>query len=162
MAVAKSNEVGVAVPGLNALLRDLNKLPKEYRDEMRQQSRAIARRHMVPAFRLAAINHVQEGWRGILADSVREISDRIPGVAIGYQGAAWRLSGGYKGKKRGATPTMLRYPTHRGDRGNSFAPFTRTNWLAEALPAYAPRAMQDWSDAIGRVCADFNDGKVYG
>ena len=44
------------IEGLNPLLRDLRKLGKEAAKELRQASRTIADRHMVPAFQNAALN----------------------------------------------------------------------------------------------------------
>lgn len=174
MAVKSITAVEVEIPGLNRLLRDLGKLDKEYKDELRKSSKWIAERYMVPAFKLAAINYAGP-WGEVLAGSVRAGRDRIPKVMIGSNAKSNRLGGGYKRRTvgfawegrtasslKGATPTMVRYPSHSGDRGDSFAPFQATNWLAKARPTYLPNALRAWGDAVNRVCKDFNDGTTYG
>jgi hypothetical protein len=47
----------------------------------------------------------------------------------------------------GATPTMVRYPSSSGERGDSFAPFERTNWLSKTR-SYAPAAILEWGRAV--------------
>jgi hypothetical protein len=161
--VSNSRAVDTVIPGLNRLLRDLNKLPKEYKDELRDASQDIATRLMVPAWQAAAMT-VGGAWGKLLSDSIRAKRDRIPAVTIGYTGQVWRLSGGRDekwGSRTGANPTMLRWPTHSGDRGASFAPFVRTGWMNLARPAYIGPAMGEWADAVSRVCRDFNNGPDY-
>lgn len=137
------------IPGLNRLLRDLRALPKEAQAELRDASQDIATRLMVPAWRAAAM---QAGpWGPKIADSVRAKRDRIPAVNIGGN-----RRGAFSG---GASPTMVRYPSHAG-RVRSAIPeaFTRTGWIKAAKPAYIGPAMQEWGDAVSRVCRDWNRG----
>lgn len=137
------------VPGLNRLLRDLRALPKEAQAELRDASQDIATRLMVPAWRAAAM---QAGpWGPKIADSVRAKRDRIPAINIG---------GGRRGTfSGGASPTMVRFPSHAG-RVRQAIPdaFQRTGWIRAAKPAYIGPAMQEWGDAVSRVCRDWNRG----
>lgn len=145
-----------AIPGLNRLLRDLRALPKEYQAELRTASQAIADRHMVPAWRTAAMN--AGPWGPRIAASVRSRRDRVPVVVIG---ANRRTFSG------GASPTMVRYPSNAGQdsragvRGYLPPAFTRTDWMVNVSRAYIGPAVQEWGDAVGRVCRDFNTGTTY-
>jgi hypothetical protein len=140
------------VPGLNRLLRDLRGLPKEYQAELRDASQDIATRLMVPAWQAAAM---QAGpWGPKIAASVRAKRDRIPAVNIGGN-----RRGTFSG---GASPTMVRFPSHAG-RVRSSIPeaFQRTGWIRAAKPAYIGPAMGEWAAAVSRVCRDFNNGPDY-
>ena len=132
--------VDAYIEGLNPLLADLRKLGKVANKELRDASRVIADRHMVPAWKDAALK-VGGGWGDVLADSVRAGSDRIPKVQIGRNRKI--LSGG-------ASSTMLRYPSDSGNAGASTAPFQRTNWIAQAR-SYQKPALQEWGQAVDRV-----------
>ena len=137
------------IPGLNGLLRDLRKLPKDAQGELRSASVVIANRHMVPAWRAAALR--AGPWGHVIAESVRARRDRVPAVIIG---------GGRKKFSGGATATMVRYPSARGRvRPSIPAAFTRTDWMRSVRPAYIGQAVQEWGDAVGRVCRDFNHGR---
>ncbi len=103
------------IEGLNPLLRDLRKLGKEAGKELRQASRQIADRHMVPAFQNAALN-VGGEWGDILASDIRSGLDRLPKVSIGKQ---------KKVTSGGASSNMLRYPTDTGNARDSNAPFEK-------------------------------------
>lgn len=139
-----------AVPGLNRLLRDLRKLPKESQAELRDASRDIADRHMVPAWREAAMG--AGPWGPAIAGSVRARRDRVPTVVIGSNRRT--LSGG-------GAPTMVRFPSAFGQvRPTIPAAFTRTEWMSKVKPAYIGPAMGEWSAAVSRVCRDFNNGVI--
>lgn len=127
------------VEGLNDVLRALRKMPKEANAELRQASRQIADRHMVPAWREAALH--AGPWGEVIADSVRSKSDRIPAVLIG---------GNRKAFSGGASATMVRYPSSSGQARESFAPFEQTNWL-QYVRAYQPAALQEWAHAVDRI-----------
>jgi len=128
------------VSGLNEILRDFRALGKVAQKELRQSSKTIAEIHMVPAWKNAALNYAGP-WGPDIADSVRAGADRIPKVMIG-------------GKKRtmrgGATPNMVRYPSSTGKRGNSFAPFERTEWLTKTR-TYQEPALEEWARAVDRI-----------
>ena len=132
--------VDAYIEGLNPLLADLRKLGKVANKELRDASRVIADRHMVPAWRDAAMK-VGGGWGEVLADSVRSGSDRLPKVQIGRNRKI--LSGG-------ASSTMLRYPSDTGKRRDSPAPFEQTNWIAKAR-SYQKPALEEWGQAVDRV-----------
>lgn len=128
------------VSGLNELLRDFSKLGKVAQKELRLSSKTIAERHMVPAWKNAALNYAGP-WGEDIADSVRAGSDRLPTVKIG---------GKRKTMRGGATPNMVRYPSSTGERGNSFAPFENTNWIGQTR-TYQEPALEEWSRAVDRI-----------
>lgn len=137
------------VSGLNELLRDFRQLGKEAAKELRQSSKTIAEQHMVPAWKNAALGGAG-AWGQDIADSVRAGADRIPKVMIG---------GNRKVTSGGASPTMLRYPSDKGDRGRAArgarnrmpAAFgSGTDWIQEARD-YQPRALQEWANAVDRI-----------
>ena len=144
-----------AIPGLNRLLRDLRSLPRESQAELRDASQKIADRWMVPAWRQAAQG--AGSYADAVAGSVRSRRDRVPAVVIGSNRRT--LSGG-------ASPTMVRYPSNRGQdtrsgrSGRMPAAFTRTDWMDNVQPAYIGPAMREWGDAVSSVCRDFNNGSV--
>ncbi len=130
------------IEGLNELLRALNKLPKEANKELKASSKVIAERHMVPAWRDAALNYAGP-WGEKIAASVKAGTDRIPVVRIG---------GNRKVFSGGASATMVRYPSDSGEGGASFAPFEQTNWIAKRAP-YQEKALDEWGQAVDRVIA---------
>ena len=132
--------VDAYIEGLNPLLADLRKLGKVANKELRGASRVIAERHMVPAWKDAALK-VGGDWGDILADSVRAGSDRLPKVQIGRN---------RKVTSGGASSNMLRYPTDTGNARGSLAPFEKTNWIAKAR-SYQKPALQEWGQAVDRV-----------
>lgn len=136
----------VRVEGLDTMLRNLRWLPKEAQKDLRAASKDIARNHMVPAWKEAAIEGAGP-WGPAIASSVRAGSDRVPKVMIGKN--TGKVSGG-------ATPTMLRYPSDKGDRGRAAkgarnrmpAAFgSGTDWISQSR-SYTPKAMKEWNDAI--------------
>jgi hypothetical protein len=139
------------IPGLNALLRDIGKLPKAAQGELRDASADIATRHMLPAWRAAAMR--AGPWGPKLAASIRVRRDRVPALVIG---------GGRKVYSGGATASMARFPSHAGRvRPSIPAAFTRTGWMSTVYPAYIGQAVGEWSDAVNRVVRDFNRGRDY-
>ena len=137
------------VEGLNGLLRDLRKLPKDASKELRDSSKTIANKHMVPAWKNAAIQGAGP-WGNDIANSVRAGSDRVPKIMIG---------GNRSVTSGGATPTMLRYPSDKGNRAraakgaiNRMPPAfgAGTDWISKARD-YQPAAIQEWGKAVDRV-----------
>ena len=126
------------VEGLNALLRDFNKLGKVAKTEMKDASRVIAERHMVPAYKREArkVPH----WGQDLAGSVRSRNDRIPSVSIGFAKRAF---------SNGASTNMVRYPTDTG-RGKGSRdltgvdPLIEIDWLCNASASYQRPALPEW------------------
>ena len=146
-----AKEFDVYIEGLNPLLQDLRKLGKLANKELRSSSKTIAERHMVPAWKQAALK-AGGGWGQVLADDIRAGSDRLPKVMIGKN---------KKVTRGGASSNMLRWPTDTGDkdgkkwgkdntRVGSPAPFKKTNWIAKAR-AYQKPALQEWGQAVDRV-----------
>ena len=138
----------VYIEGLGPLLRDLSKLGKVAGKELRQSSKVIAEKHMVPAWKEAAMG--AGPWGAKIAESVRAGSDRVPKVMIGK--AARTFSGG-------ASATMVRYPSDKGNRGRAAkgardrmpAAFgSGSDWISEAR-TYQKPALEEWAKAVDRV-----------
>ena len=144
--------VEARVVGLNSLLRDLRALPKDAQNELRSASVVIAERHMVPAWRAAAL---QAGpWGPKIAASVRARRDRVPSVVIGGRRAVF--SGG-------ASVNNVRFPSHAGRVRESIPKaFTRTGWMSTVKRRYIGAAIQEWGDAVSGVVRDFNNGRFGG
>ena len=143
--------VEARIPGLNNLLRDLKGLPKEYQDELREASKDIASRHMVPAWQAAAMD--AGPWGAKIAATIKAKRDRIPAITIGA---------GRKAFSGGATVNMVRYPSHAGPVRDSIPQaFQRTGWMSKAKPAYIEGAIREWGKAIEKVCDQFNRGRDY-
>ena len=83
-----AKQVDIRIEGLNALLKDLRKLPKDATVELRRASVDIATRHMLPSWRAAALT--AGDWGPKLADSIRVRSDRLPALLIGKDRKAYR------------------------------------------------------------------------
>lgn len=144
--------VEARIPGLNRLLRDLKALPKEYQDELREASKDIATRHMVPAWQAAAMD--AGPWGAKIAATIKAKRDRIPAITIG----AGRKNA-YSG---GASVNMVRYPSHAGPvRDTIPKAFTRTGWMSRVKPLYIEAAVREWGNAVEKVCAEFNRGRDY-
>ena len=135
-----AKEIDVYIEGLNPLLQDLRKLGKLANKELRSASKTIAERHMVPAWKQAALK-AGGGWGQVIADDIRAGSDRLPKVMIGKN---------KKVTRGGASSNMLRYPTDTGKGRDSPAPFEQTNWIAKAR-SYQKPALQEWGEAVDRV-----------
>lgn len=151
--------------GLNELLRDLRKLPKEASNELREASKDIASNLMVPYWKAAAES--AGPWGGAIASTVRAKRDRVPSVAIGSNRRAF--SGG-------ASPTMVRYPSHAGRVGRSGASGMSMGRGAErgtlppvfyvgggsgwmrSMGKYKPQALKEWLAALDRVKRKFERG----
>ena len=141
--------IETGVSGLNELLRDFRQLGKEAAKELRASSKTIAEQHMVPAWKNAALNYAGP-WGEAIASSVRAGSDRVPKVMIGSN---------RKVTSGGASPTMLRYPSDKGDRGraakgarNRMPPAfeSGTDWISQTRD-YQPKALQEWAKAVDRI-----------
>ena len=141
--------IETGVSGLNELLRDFRQLGKEAAKELRASSKTIAEQHMVPAWKNAALNYAGP-WGSAIASSVRAGSDRVPKVMIGSN---------RKVTSGGASPTMLRYPSDKGDRGRAAkgarnrmpAAFeSGTDWISQTRD-YQPKALQEWAKAVDRI-----------
>lgn len=130
----------VYVEGLNDVLRAFRKLPKEASAELRSASQTIATRYMVPAWQKAALE--AGPWGPKLAQNIKARRDRVPSVSIG---------GNRKIFSGGATANMVRYPSHSGQARQSFAPFTKTDWISSAT--YIKPALGEWAKAVDQIIA---------
>ncbi|MGI9135455.1 MAG: hypothetical protein ACR2JS_00105 [Candidatus Nanopelagicales bacterium] len=146
--MAASKTFDTYVDGLNDVLRAFRNLPKEATQELRQASATIADKYMAPAWREAAITFAGP-WGEEIAASVRVRRDRVPAVNIG--GARKKFSGG-------ASPTMVRYLSDKGDQGRAGARNrapkafgSGTDWMGNVKEKYAPQATQEWARAVDRI-----------
>lgn len=146
--------IDAQVVGLNEVLRDLRVLPKEASKELRKSSKTIAQKHMVPAWKDAALAYAGP-WGPSIASSVRAGSDRVPKIMIGSTKRT--LSGG-------ASPTMVRYPSDKGNRGRAArgarnrmpAAFgSGTDWIGQAR-SYVPDALAEWGKAVDAIVKKWN------
>ena len=135
------------VDGLDDILRAFRNLPKEASAELRQASQVVADKHMAPAWREAAINYAGP-WGQVIADSVKVKKDRVPAVNIG--GQRKKFSGG-------ASPTMVRYLTDKGDRGRAGSQKRApeafgqgTDWISQ-VRQYQGGAMEEWAKAVDQI-----------
>ena len=153
----------IEVYGLNRLLSDLNRLPKEANDELKDASNDIATKLMVPYWKDAA-GKAGEPWGSAIAGTVRAKRDRIPSVSIGSNKKVFTY---------GASPTAVRYPSSAGRRGRSGAngmamgraakkktlPATffngGTGWM-EQMGGYKPQALKEWLKAVDRIKLKFH------
>ena len=147
MAVQATRTFDTYVDGLQDVLRAFRNLPKEATQELRVASRTIAEKHMAPAWREAAINYAGPWGPGIAA-TVRTGSDRIPYVKIGAN---------KKSFANGASPTMVRYLTDKGDRGRAGSQKRApkafgqgTDWMSE-VRQYQGGALEEWAQAVDRI-----------
>ena len=138
--MAKTQRVDIAVEGLNELMRAFRALPKEASKEMRQRAKVIAGNFMVPAWKDAAINYAGP-WGFDLANAIKPRTDRIPGITVGNNKKTFR---------GGATTNMVRYPSHSGNRGNSWAPFEPTHWM-DKVNYDRNAALQTWLSGLDNV-----------
>lgn len=143
--MAQNKTFDTYVVGLNEVLRGFRALPKEASAELRQASQAVADKHMAPAWRNAAINYAGP-WGAKIAESVKVKKDRVPAVNIG--GARKKFLGG-------ASPTMVRFPSDKGDQGRAGdatpAAFgSGTSWMSN-VKQYQGGALQEWAKAVDQI-----------
>jgi hypothetical protein len=148
--VAQTKVFDTYVDGLNEVLRGFRALPKEASAELRTASQAVADKHMAPAWRNAALNYAGP-WGQVIADSVKVKRDRVPAVKIG--GARKKFSGG-------ASPTMVRYPSDKGNQGRAgdatpSAFGQGTSWMAN-VKQYQGGALQEWAKAVDQIVLKWN------
>jgi hypothetical protein len=139
------------VQGLNELLRDFRKLGKDADKELRDASGRIAGNIMAPSWRDAALTYAGP-WGQAIADSIKVRRDRLPAINIG--GNRRVFSGG-------ATATMVRYPSDKGNRARAAkgarnrmpAAFgDGSDWIEQAT-GYQDRAIREWSQAVDLLIA---------
>ena len=137
------------IEGLNELLRDFRGLGKDASKELRASSKTIAEKYMVPAWKEAALKGAGP-WGPAIANSVRAGADRLPKIMIGKSARA--VSGG-------ASSTMVRYPSDKGDRGRAARGATNrmppafgsgTDWISHTR-TYQPAALNEWGRAVDKV-----------
>lgn len=137
-----SRNAALKVDGLTALLRDLNKLPKETQKEIRKGSLAIAR----------DIANDLHGWGGTrqaapLLDRVKARNDRIPNIKLGGDSPA-RVSGG-------ATLNELLGANFGSNGGHpQFPPTVRPDYYVYALIRHRGEWItRTWVDNVARALA---------
>ena len=152
----------MTMPGLRAFLRDLNKLDKEGKSELRKASVDIARRLMVPAWQEAA-SHAKGNWGENISRAVKAKSDRIPVVIIG---------GNTRKYSRGASVNMIKTPSAYGVKGKTVrstdprvnsavkAFAEGTGWMKGVGQSYKEPAMKQWGQAVDKVVNEWQSRRV--
>ena len=152
----------MTMPGLRAFLRDLNKLDKEGKSELRKASVDIARRLMVPAWQEAA-SHAKGNWGENISRAVKAKSDRIPVVIIG---------GNTRKYSRGASVNMIKTPSAYGVKGKTVrstdprvnsavkAFGEGTGWMKGVGASYKEPAMREWGKAADKVVEQWQHRRV--
>jgi len=152
-----SKDFDIYIEGLNEVLRSFRNLPKDAAKELRDSSVQIAEKYMVPSWKHAA--YAAGPWGPKIADSVKAKRDRIPAVQIG---------GNKKVFSGGASATMVRYPSDKGNRGRAAKGATNrmppafgsgTDWISLARRGYEKQAIQEWSEAVDRIADKWNDNE---
>ena len=146
MATKSIRQFDSYVEGLDECLRAFKALPKEASRDLRLASAKVAERHMLPAWKRAALT--VDVWGKDLAESIRVKKDRLPALNIGFQKKVF--SGG-------ASTNMVRWPASTGETRNSFAPFENTAWLSIARNHYVEPAMQEWGKALDETLKKWSD-----
>lgn len=137
-----ARHAAIKVKGIDELLRDLNKLPKETQRQVRRGSFEIA-------------NDIAQGLRGWggtaqaapLLDRVRAKNDRVPNLIVGGDTRAGVSGGATVGQLLGANfGTTGRYP--------QFPPKVSPDHYVYALIEHrSADIVRKWMDAIGRALA---------
>src|SRR5262245_13856926 len=133
-----SKHTAIKVEGINELLRDLNKMPKEVNAQVRKGSYAIASE-------LAGQLH---GWGGTaqaapLLDRVRARNDRVPNISLGGEARAGVSGGARVGDLMGANFGSHAFP--------QFPPVKRPDYYVYALIQHrSSDIMRMWAEALGK------------
>jgi hypothetical protein len=139
----------IKVKGINEVLRDLNKLPKETQREIRRGSFKIA----------DDIASGLRGWLGTaqaapLLSHVRAKNDRVPNLRVGGEARAGVSGGARLGDLMGANFGSNRYPQFPPVRRPDYYVYT----LIEHRSADITRA---WVDAVNKALMTVDPGGVH-
>jgi len=154
----------MTMPGLRAFLRDLNKLDKEGKSELRKASVDIAKRLMVPAWQEAA-SGAKGNWGENISRAVKAKSDRVPVVTIG---------GNTRKYSRGASVNMIKTPSAYGVKDKTVKLSEKdkrvnaaikafgqgSGWMKGVGASYKEPAMREWGKATDKVVASWNERRV--
>lgn len=143
-----ARRAAIKVHGINEVLRDLGKLPKETQRNLRKRSFEIA----------DEIAGGLRGWLGTpqaapLLEHVRARNDRVPNVRVGGEGRAGVSGGARLGDLMGANFGSGRYPQFPPVRRPDYYVYT----LIEHRSADITRA---WVDAVNEALMTVDPGKA--
>ena len=153
--MASQKKVDMNVPGLRQLLRDMNKLDKEAKSELRKSSLSIAKRYMVPAWSMAALE--AGPWGDKILRTVKAKSDRIPVVTIGANRRAYRGGASVNQIKTASAFGVSKRGRNNPKAAGAVAAFgTGTGWMKGVGASYKEPAMREWGLAADKVVANWN------
>lgn len=141
-----ARKAAIKVDGLNALLRDLNKLPPEVNRNIRKASFEIA-------------NDIAGGLRGWLGtpqaapllERVRAKNDRVPNIKVGGESRAGVSGGARLGDLMGANFGSHRYP--------QFPPVRRPDYYVYTLIKHRSQDItRAWVDEVNKALMTVDPG----
>ena len=157
--MASQKKVDMSVPGLRQFMRDLNKLDPQAKSELRKSSVDIARRYMVPAWSMAALE--AGPWGDKILRTVKAKSDRIPVVTIGANRRAYRGGASVNQIKTASAFGVSKRGRNNPKAAGAVAAFgTGTGWMKGVGASYKEPAMREWGKAADKVVANWQDRRV--
>ena len=159
--MAKQIRNDMQVPGLRAFMRDLNSLDKEANKQLRAASIDIARRYMVPAWSMAALE--AGSWGDKILRTVKAKSDRIPVVIIGSNRRAYSGGASVNQVRNASSFGVSKRGRKNPKAAGAIAAFgTGTGWMKGVGDGYKEPAMREWASAAEKVVDLYNNGRTYG
>jgi hypothetical protein len=157
--MASQKKVDMNVPGLKQLLRDMNKLDKEAKSELRKSSLSIAKRYMVPAWSMAALE--AGPWGEKILRTIKAKSDRIPLVIIGSNRVAFKRGASVNQIKTASSFGVSKRGRNNPKAAGAVAAFgTGTGWMKGVGASYKEPAMREWGLAADKVVANWQTRRV--
>ena len=153
--MASQKKVDMSVPGLRSFLRDLNKLDPAAKSELRKSSLDIAKRYMVPAWSMAALE--AGPWGEKIMRTVKAKSDRIPVVIIGANRRAYSRGASVNQVKTASSFGVSKRGRNNPKAAGAVAAFgSGTGWMKGVGASYKEPAMRQWGLAADKVVASWN------
>ena len=146
MAKSQTGETGIQVAGVKALLRALNKIPKDLQNDVRDASQRIAT-DIVTGAKNASHTPLQR----MVAGGLVARRDRVPVVkTAGTVGAGVPTRDVFYGAEFGGgrRPTTQQFPTHKGTQGYFLYPYIRSHSIGYS---------EIWGDAIDKAFKDWDN-----
>ena len=155
-------------PEIRALLKDLNEMDKESKNELKEKVKGISS-WVAEEIKTAASYAPMYKQAMRVAQTTRANKDRVPSVTIG--GSRVKFSGGAVsgdvliGSEFGADPTSVngqfpnggrRFPYRSPQRGRGSEGY----WIYPTLRLAQPRITREWHEACDDVLANWTKGTI--
>jgi hypothetical protein len=155
-------------PEIRALLKDLNEMDKESKNELKEKVKGISS-WVAEEIKTAASYAPMYKQAMRVAQTTRANKDRVPSVTIG--GSRVKFSGGAVsgdvliGSEFGADPTSVngqfpnggrRFPFRSPQRGQGSEGY----WIYPTLRLAQPRITREWHEACDDVLANWTKGTI--